>query len=32
MDGVRFYTRVKTVTTRWPEGASSASFTMPVLG
>ncbi len=32
MDAVRFYTRVKTVTTRWPEGSSSASFTMPVLG
>ena len=31
MDGVRFYTRVKTVTTRWPEGTSGASFTMPVL-
>ena len=31
MDGIRFYTRVKTVTTRWPEGTSGASFTMPVL-
>ena len=31
MDGVRFYTRVKTVTTRWPSGADAASFTMPVL-
>ena len=31
MDGVRFYTRVKTVTTRWPEGTAGASFTMPVL-
>ena len=31
MDGVRFYTRVKTVTTRWPEGTSVASFAMPVL-
>ncbi len=31
MDGVRFYTRVKTVTTRWPSGGDGASFTMPVL-
>jgi malonate-semialdehyde dehydrogenase (acetylating)/methylmalonate-semialdehyde dehydrogenase len=31
MDGVRFYTRVKTVTTRWPVGADAASFSMPVL-
>jgi malonate-semialdehyde dehydrogenase (acetylating)/methylmalonate-semialdehyde dehydrogenase len=31
MDGVRFYTRVKTVTTRWPAGTDAASFTMPVL-
>ena len=31
MDGVRFYTRVKTVTTRWPEGTAGASFAMPVL-
>ncbi len=31
MDGVRFYTRVKTVTSRWPEGTSGASFVMPVL-
>jgi malonate-semialdehyde dehydrogenase (acetylating)/methylmalonate-semialdehyde dehydrogenase len=31
MDGVRFYTRLKTVTTRWPAGADAASFTMPVL-
>jgi len=31
MDGVRFYTRVKTVTTRWPEGTAGASFSMPVL-
>ncbi len=31
MDGIRFYTRVKTVTSRWPGGASGASFTMPVL-
>ncbi|MCC7002984.1 MAG: CoA-acylating methylmalonate-semialdehyde dehydrogenase [Gemmatimonadaceae bacterium] len=31
MDGVRFFTRVKTVTTRWPSGGDGASFTMPVL-
>lgn len=32
MEGIRFYTRVKTVTTRWPaDGAGGASFTMPVL-
>jgi malonate-semialdehyde dehydrogenase (acetylating)/methylmalonate-semialdehyde dehydrogenase len=31
MDGVRFFTRVKTVTSRWPAAADAASFTMPVL-
>ncbi|MHB1313347.1 MAG: CoA-acylating methylmalonate-semialdehyde dehydrogenase [Gemmatimonadaceae bacterium] len=31
MDGVRFYTKLKTVTTRWPAGADAASFSMPVL-
>jgi malonate-semialdehyde dehydrogenase (acetylating)/methylmalonate-semialdehyde dehydrogenase len=31
MDGVRFFTRTKTVTSRWPAGADAASFTMPVL-
>ena len=31
MDGVRFYTKLKTVTTRWPTGADAASFSMPVL-
>lgn len=31
MDGVRFYTKLKTVTTRWPSGADAASFSMPVL-
>jgi malonate-semialdehyde dehydrogenase (acetylating)/methylmalonate-semialdehyde dehydrogenase len=31
MDGVRFFTRLKTVTTRWPAGTDAASFTMPVL-
>jgi malonate-semialdehyde dehydrogenase (acetylating)/methylmalonate-semialdehyde dehydrogenase len=30
-DGVRFYTRTKTVTSRWPAGADAASFTMPLL-
>ncbi len=31
MDGVRFFTRLKTVTSRWPAGAAQASFTMPLL-
>lgn len=32
-DGVRFYTRLKTVTTRWPEGkGTGTTFTMPTLG
>ena len=31
MDGVRFFTRVKTVTSRWPAGTDAASFTMPIL-
>ncbi|MHB8838551.1 MAG: CoA-acylating methylmalonate-semialdehyde dehydrogenase [Gemmatimonadaceae bacterium] len=31
MDGVRFFTRLKTVTSRWPADADAASFTMPVL-
>jgi malonate-semialdehyde dehydrogenase (acetylating)/methylmalonate-semialdehyde dehydrogenase len=32
MDGIRFFTKLKTVTTRWPAGgASGSSFTMPVL-
>ncbi|MEK7239759.1 MAG: CoA-acylating methylmalonate-semialdehyde dehydrogenase [Gemmatimonadota bacterium] len=31
MDGIRFYTRLKTITTRWPAGADAASFTMPLL-
>jgi malonate-semialdehyde dehydrogenase (acetylating)/methylmalonate-semialdehyde dehydrogenase len=32
-EGVRFYTRLKTVTTRWPAGgpAPGADFTMPTL-
>ncbi|WP_337171862.1 CoA-acylating methylmalonate-semialdehyde dehydrogenase [Gemmatimonas aurantiaca] len=31
MDGVRFFTKLKTVTTRWPQGVDAASFSMPVL-
>jgi malonate-semialdehyde dehydrogenase (acetylating)/methylmalonate-semialdehyde dehydrogenase len=33
MEGVRFYTRLKTVTSRWPtaDGAGSAEFTMPTM-
>ena len=32
MDGVRFYTKVKTVTARWPEdGAEGAGFVMPTM-
>ena len=32
VDGVRFYTRVKTVTARWPSGVvKGAEFTMPVM-
>ncbi|AKC85818.1 CoA-acylating methylmalonate-semialdehyde dehydrogenase [Pseudoxanthomonas suwonensis] len=30
-DGVRFYTRLKTVTARWPEGAGGAEFVMPTM-
>jgi len=30
-DGVRFYTRQKTVTARWPEGSRGAEFTMPTM-
>ena len=33
MDGVRFYTRGKTLTTRWPDDGSAApGFHMPMLG
>ncbi len=33
MEGVRFYTRIKTTTTRWPGGQrSDAEFVMPTLG
>jgi len=32
MDGVRFFTKVKTVTARWPQDeAAGASFVMPVM-
>jgi malonate-semialdehyde dehydrogenase (acetylating)/methylmalonate-semialdehyde dehydrogenase len=33
MEGVRFYTRLKTVTSRWPQGAGSgaAEFVMPTM-
>ena len=30
-DGVRFYTRLKTVTARWPEGSKGAEFIMPTM-
>ncbi|MGC6518147.1 MAG: CoA-acylating methylmalonate-semialdehyde dehydrogenase [Candidatus Puniceispirillaceae bacterium] len=33
MEGVRFYTRIKTTTTRWPSGMrTDPQFTMPTLG
>ena len=32
VEGVHFYTRLKTVTTRWPEGFSDgANLNMPVM-
>jgi malonate-semialdehyde dehydrogenase (acetylating)/methylmalonate-semialdehyde dehydrogenase len=31
MDGVRFFTRLKTVTARWPEGVRSPDYVMPVM-
>lgn len=33
-DGVRFYTRMKTITARWPEAQhdQGAAFSMPTLG
>jgi malonate-semialdehyde dehydrogenase (acetylating)/methylmalonate-semialdehyde dehydrogenase len=31
MDGVRFYTRRKAVTARWPEGDMGADFVMPTM-
>jgi malonate-semialdehyde dehydrogenase (acetylating)/methylmalonate-semialdehyde dehydrogenase len=30
-EGVRFFTRVKTVTARWPEGAGEAEFVIPTM-
>jgi malonate-semialdehyde dehydrogenase (acetylating)/methylmalonate-semialdehyde dehydrogenase len=31
-DGVRFYTRLKTITARWPDGSSHDSgFVMPTM-
>jgi malonate-semialdehyde dehydrogenase (acetylating) / methylmalonate-semialdehyde dehydrogenase len=33
MDGVRFYTRLKTLTTRWPvDGSAAPGFHMPMMG
>ena len=33
VDGVRFYTRLKTVTSRWPDDGSAApGFHMPLMG
>jgi len=31
MEGVRFYTRLKTVTSRWPDGPGAAEFVMPTM-
>ena len=31
-EGVRFYTRLKTTTTRWPKGQRDPEFKMPTLG
>jgi malonate-semialdehyde dehydrogenase (acetylating)/methylmalonate-semialdehyde dehydrogenase len=32
MEGVRFYTKLKTVTSRWPSGIkANSSFTMPTM-
>jgi malonate-semialdehyde dehydrogenase (acetylating)/methylmalonate-semialdehyde dehydrogenase len=30
-DGVRFYTRMKTVTARWPKGQRESEFVMPTM-
>ncbi|MGH8107808.1 MAG: CoA-acylating methylmalonate-semialdehyde dehydrogenase [Arenimonas sp.] len=30
-DGVRFYTRMKTITARWPRGGHGAEFVMPTM-
>jgi malonate-semialdehyde dehydrogenase (acetylating)/methylmalonate-semialdehyde dehydrogenase len=33
MEGIRFYTRIKTTTSRWPSGQRlDPQFTMPTLG
>ena len=33
MEGVRFYTRLKTITTRWPTGVrNDPEFVMPTMG
>jgi len=31
-EGVRFYTRLKTMTTRWPKGVRGSEYTIPTLG
>ena len=31
MEGVRFYTRLKTITARWPEHRIAADFAMPTM-
>jgi malonate-semialdehyde dehydrogenase (acetylating)/methylmalonate-semialdehyde dehydrogenase len=32
MEGVRFYTRLKTITSRWPTGIrAGAEFSMPIM-
>ena len=31
MEGVRFYTRLKTVTSRWPGESQAAEFVMPTM-
>jgi malonate-semialdehyde dehydrogenase (acetylating) / methylmalonate-semialdehyde dehydrogenase len=31
MEGIRFYTRLKTATVRWPTGPRQAEFAMPTL-
>jgi malonate-semialdehyde dehydrogenase (acetylating) / methylmalonate-semialdehyde dehydrogenase len=31
MEGVRFFTRVKTITARWPEGVGNAEFVIPTM-
>lgn len=32
MEGIRFFTRIKTTTARWPTGVVDPEFTMPTLG